>query len=83
MATTGKERSKKKYSKKPKDKKCYVSIKDIAKNDGLSWDDFKSWFGEIKYGSEFVIIHFTDFRYLNSFAKINYSKQHFNYEKEN
>ena len=60
-----------------------VSIKDIAKNDGLSWEDFKSWFGEIKYGSEFVIIHFTDFRYLNSFAKMNYSKQHFNYEKEN
>ena len=60
-----------------------VSIKEIAKNDGLSWEDFKEWFGEIPYGSEFVIIHFTDFRYLNSFDKMNYSKQHFNYEKEN
>lgn len=60
-----------------------VSIKEIAKNDGLSWEDFKEWFDEIPYGSEFVIIHFTDFRYLNSFDKMNYSKQHFNYEKEN
>ena len=60
-----------------------VSIKDIAQNDGLSWDDFKSWFGEIKRGSEFVIIHFTDFRYLNSFDKMNYSKQNFNYETQN
>ena len=40
-----------------------VSIKDIAQNDGLSWEDFKEWFGEIPYGSEYVIIHFTKFRY--------------------
>lgn len=43
-----------------------VSIAEVAKNDGLEWDDFKSWFGEIKYGSEYVIIHFTKFRYQNS-----------------
>lgn len=35
---------------------------DIAKNDGLSFNDFCSWF-EKNYSNTLAIIHFTDFRY--------------------
>lgn len=40
---------------------CFV----IAKNDGLTWDDFKSWFSPLKklVGEELAVIHFTGFRY--------------------
>lgn len=38
-------------------------ISTIAKNDGLNWDDFKSWFKKLDYDEPYVIIHFTDFRY--------------------
>lgn len=42
-----------------------VSIQEIAKNDGLSVDDFVEWFfGDSKRGIfTGVVIHFTDFRY--------------------
>lgn len=35
----------------------------MAKNDGLSTDDWGQWFGDYKYGKELAIIHFTKFRY--------------------
>jgi len=41
----------------------YVSIKEIAKNDGLSFDDFKSWFKNYNLSETMCIIHFTNFRY--------------------
>lgn len=37
-----------------------ATIEDIAKNDGLSYDDFWNWFPKHTNGG---IIHFTDFRY--------------------
>lgn len=47
------------------------TLEDFAKNDGLSVEDFKSWFkpkesilGAVSYFREpMAIIHFTDFRY--------------------
>lgn len=36
---------------------------DLAKNDGLSWVEFKEWFVDVNDGDELAIIHFTDFRY--------------------
>lgn len=59
-----------------------TSIKDIAQNDGLGWEDFKSWFGEIKQGSEYVIIHFTGKRYTNSFTEMQYSKLNYTFRDE-
>ena len=38
-------------------------IDDLAKNDGLSIDDFKSWFKGYDLSQPMAIIHFTDFRY--------------------
>lgn len=42
-----------------------VSAYDLAKNDGLSVEDFTEWFFGCNKGNVFdgVIIHFTDFRY--------------------
>lgn len=39
-----------------------VNWEDVAKNDGLSFDDFCDWF-KIRTSSPMAIIHFTDFRY--------------------
>lgn len=36
---------------------------DFARNDGLSLDDFNSWFKGETFTSPKAIIHFTDFRY--------------------
>ena len=41
---------------------CY-EIETIAKNDGLSLDDFKAWFKGADLSKPLAIIHFTDFRY--------------------
>lgn len=43
----------------------HVSAYDLAKNDGLSVEDFIEWFFCCNKGNVFdgVIIHFTDFRY--------------------
>ena len=40
-----------------------TSIASIAKNDGLSLDDFTAWFKGTDLSKSMVIIHFTDFRY--------------------
>lgn len=42
-----------------------VSTKELAKNDGLSFEDFKSWFKGQDFSEDKAIIHFTDFRYSN------------------
>ena len=60
-----------------------VGIHHIAKNDGLEWEDFKSWFGDVKYDSEYVIIHFTDFRYPNSLTEMDYKNFNYTYKNEN
>lgn len=39
------------------------SLTDVAKNDGLSRDDFKEWFKNHDRRENMVIIHFTKFRY--------------------
>jgi hypothetical protein len=38
------------------------SWEDVAKNDGLSFEDFCEWF-KVRKNSPMAIIHFTDFRY--------------------
>jgi hypothetical protein len=43
--------------------KTYLSTHKIAKNDGLSFDDFKEWFKGYDLNEPMAIIHFTDFRY--------------------
>jgi hypothetical protein len=43
----------------------------LAKNDGLSLEDFKEWFkGQFEVNKSKAIIHFTDFRYGNERAGI-------------
>lgn len=39
------------------------TIKDFAKNDGLSVEDFKSWFRGNNFSEPKAIIHFSNFRY--------------------
>lgn len=43
--------------------KAMVSADLLAKNDGLSYDDFKNWFKGYDFSKPMVVIHFTDFRY--------------------
>jgi hypothetical protein len=44
------------------EKSAWIDESELAKNDGLTYDDFKEWFKS--YDSEtMVIIHFTNFRY--------------------
>ena len=44
------------------------TIEDIAKNDGLSYQDFTNWFGaNVEHFSDMVIIHFSKFRYFVKF----------------
>ena len=40
-----------------------IDIKTLAKNDGLSLDDFKAWFKKYDLSQPMAIIHFTSFRY--------------------
>jgi hypothetical protein len=40
-----------------------IPITTIAKNDGLSFDDFKEWFKKYDLSKAMAIIHFTSFRY--------------------
>lgn len=39
-------------------------IDGLAKNDGLSFIEFVSWFEKVSPGTELIIIHFTKFRYI-------------------
>jgi hypothetical protein len=45
------------------DKVNDVLSETLAKNDGLSDDDFREWFKKIDFSKPMAIIHFTDFRY--------------------
>jgi hypothetical protein len=40
-----------------------ISDEVLAKNDGLSVEDFSEWFENFKTPEPYAIIHFTDFRY--------------------
>lgn len=40
-----------------------IDIKTLAKNDGLSLEDFKAWFKKYDLSQPMAIIHFTSFRY--------------------
>jgi hypothetical protein len=42
---------------------CKVGKTILAKNDGLSFDDFEAWFKGYDLSKPMAIIHFTDFRY--------------------
>ena len=37
--------------------------KKVARNDGLSMNDFVDWFEEVDFYEPLIIIHFTEFRY--------------------
>ncbi len=39
------------------------NLDDIAKNDGLSREDFDEWFKKVEKSEPLAIIHFTNFRY--------------------
>jgi hypothetical protein len=41
----------------------YVALEALANNDGLSLEDFKSWFKGYNLSEPLAIIHFTKFRY--------------------
>lgn len=41
-----------------------VNWEEIAKNDGLSFEDFCEWF-KVRTKKPMAVIHFTDFRYCN------------------
>ena len=46
--------------------KLYENVKELAKNDGLEWNEFIDWFfgqGTGRTLFQGVIIHFTDFLY--------------------
>jgi len=45
------------------DSEVYFGLDDIAKNDGLSIEDFKNWFKNYDKIEPMAIIHFTEFRY--------------------
>ena len=38
-------------------------LKELAKNDGLGYDDFIAWFARYSLTQSLAIIHFTNFRY--------------------
>lgn len=44
-------------------KDLYLETEQLAKNDGLSLEDWKAWFKSYDLSKPLVIIHFTDFRY--------------------
>jgi len=39
------------------------TVKDLAKNDGLEFEDFKEWFKKYNFNEPMAIIHFTEERY--------------------
>lgn len=41
-----------------------ISVNQLSRNDGLSFDDFKEWFRDYDLTKDLAIIHFTKFRYL-------------------
>ena len=41
----------------------YVELEALAKNDGLSVEDFRRWFRRYDLSEPLAIIHFTEFRY--------------------
>jgi hypothetical protein len=41
----------------------YINLEELASNDGLSVDDFKSWFKDYDLTKPLIMIHFTKFRY--------------------
>jgi len=43
----------------------------VAENDGLSKEDFIEWFKKYDFSEPMAIIHFTHFRYAQSYAKPN------------
>ena len=43
--------------------KTMVSADLLAKNDGLSYEDFEHWFKGYDFSKPMAVIHFTDFRY--------------------
>lgn len=43
--------------------KAMVSADLLAKNDGLSYEDFENWFKGYDFSIPMAVIHFTDFRY--------------------
>ena len=40
-----------------------LSVSQLAKNDGLSLDDWKDWFKDYDHSQPLAVIHFTKFRY--------------------
>ena len=42
-----------------------VNLKELAKNDGLSLEDFEEWFKKYDFSKPLAIIHFTAFRYFS------------------
>jgi hypothetical protein len=40
-----------------------VDVEDLAKNDGLSYEDFENWFKDYDFSKPMAVIHFTGFRY--------------------
>ena len=44
-------------------RKRILNVEQLAANDGMTLDDFVSWFFKTSNTFEGVIIHFTDFRY--------------------
>ena len=47
----------------------YSKIIEIAKNDGLSIEDFEEWFKKYDFSKSLAIIHFTAFRYFSYNAR--------------
>ena len=47
----------------------YSQIIEIAKNDGLSIEDFEEWFKRYDFSKSLAIIHFTAFRYFSYNAR--------------
>lgn len=45
------------------DGKQLLNVEQLAANDGMTLDDFVSWFFKTSDTFEGVVIHFTDFRY--------------------
>ena len=51
------------YYPRIEDRPITVNLEKIANNDGLSKDDFISWFEKYDLSEPMAIIHFTNFRY--------------------
>ncbi len=43
-----------------------ITVSELAKNDGLSTEDFKDWFKGQTFTEPKAVIHFSKFRYLSS-----------------